>query len=68
MPPRGSKAAPLKIMQRWHFSSELRRMAVVAAYQQQAAAGGQLESVHLACVKGAPEVIKPMVGWNLSQI
>jgi magnesium-transporting ATPase (P-type) len=61
MPPRHVKTAPVKIMQRWHFSSQLKRMAVIGAYQQTNAAN-QLESIHIACVKGAAETVKTMVG------
>ena len=60
MPPKTVKIAPLKILQRWHFSSQLRRMGVIASYQQQSA-NGLIEAHHIGCVKGAPETIKSMV-------
>ena len=44
----------LSILHRFHFSSSLKRMSTVSSMT--------LPNVtHLACVKGAPEVIKTMV-------
>lgn len=55
IPPRGgSKMLPLKIAQRYHFSSALKRMSVVASYLKP----GSSEPLWVATVKGAPEVLK----------
>lgn len=47
----------LKIFQRHHFSSALKRMCVVAGYTT----GGSLEATYIVSVKGAPETLKDMV-------
>ena len=52
MPPKHIKQAPLKILQRWHFSSQLKRMLVIASHQQ------SNDTLHVACLKGAPEIVK----------
>lgn len=49
---------PLKIVHRYHFSSQLKRMTVIAGYT----IPGFTEPKHLVLVKGAPETIKPMYG------
>ncbi|KAI6221259.1 Cation-transporting ATPase [Aphelenchoides besseyi] len=54
--PKKSKLHPLKIFQRYHFSSQLKRMTVIAGYVQP----GMSEPKHLVVVKGAPETLKPM--------
>ena len=48
------KKHSLKILQRFHFSSALKRMSTVCSLL-----GGAAQ--HIAVVKGAAEVIKPMV-------
>jgi cation-transporting ATPase 13A1 len=54
--PRRGKLAGLKIFQRHHFSSALKRMCVVAGYT----VPGTSETRYLATVKGAPETLRPM--------
>lgn len=46
----------MKIFQRYHFSSALKRMAVVAGYSS----GGSLDTHYIVSVKGAPETLKSM--------
>ncbi len=55
IPKRGSSPG-LKIIQRHHFSSTLKRMSVVASYTQ----AGSADVTYVATVKGAPETLKPM--------
>ena len=52
---RKGKKHSLKILQRFHFSSALKRMSTVCSLL-----GG---AQHIAVVKGAAEVIKPMVKY-----
>ena len=77
--PRAKRAdcPPLKIFQRYAFTSALKRMSVVAGYlpqgQNQSQSGASAtagendlvtssgECVHVALVKGAPEIVRPMV-------
>ncbi|UYV65601.1 ATP13A1 [Cordylochernes scorpioides] len=54
--PKKGKSAALKIIQRFHFSSALKRMSVIASYTNP----GQSEPIYIATVKGAPEILKPM--------
>ena len=54
--PRKGKMAGLKIFQRHHFSSALKRMSVVCGYT----VPGTSETRYLATVKGAPETLRPM--------
>ena len=46
-----------KIYQRFHFSSALKRMSVIAGHTKP----GQLETNYIATCKGAPEILKKMV-------
>lgn len=55
--PRRGKAPALKIFQRFHFSSQLKRMSVISGFSENQ---GSTETTYLACVKGAPEILKPM--------
>ena len=55
--PKKGKGFGLKILQRFHFSSQLKRMSVVASYSQP----GSADYVHMVAVKGAPEVIRNML-------
>ncbi|KOC60801.1 putative cation-transporting ATPase 13A1 [Habropoda laboriosa] len=57
MIPRKGQSPVLKIVQRHHFSSALKRMAVVAGYTTP----GSSEINYMTTVKGAPEVIKTML-------
>lgn len=57
MIPKKSKMHPLKIFHRFHFSSAMKRMTVVAGY----IVPGTSETKHMVAVKGAPEVLEPMV-------
>merc|ERR1719206_501262 len=54
--PRKGKLAGLKIFQRHHFSSALKRMTVVAGYT----VPGTSETRYMATVKGAPETLRQM--------
>nr|NVI71698.1 putative cation-transporting ATPase 13A1 [Cucujiformia] len=54
--PRKGKNYALKIFSRFHFSSSLKRMSVIAGYNPQ----GSTETVYIATVKGAPETLRPM--------
>lgn len=47
----------MKIVQRYHFSSALKRMCVVVGYN----IPGASETHYMATVKGAPEILKNMV-------
>ncbi|KAK3854496.1 hypothetical protein Pcinc_039026 [Petrolisthes cinctipes] len=55
--PKRGKLPGLKIFHRFHFSSILKRMAVVCGYTMPGAA----DTVYLATVKGAPETIRSML-------
>lgn len=57
MIPRKGQSPVLKIVQRHHFSSALKRMSVVAGYTMP----GSSEINYMTTVKGAPEIIKDMV-------
>lgn len=46
-----------KIYHRFHFSSALKRMSVIAGHTKP----GSVDTVYIATCKGAPEVLKPMV-------
>nr|CAG4647645.1 EOG090X00J5 [Moina brachiata]SVE92838.1 EOG090X00J5 [Moina brachiata] len=50
------RSPALKIFQRYHFNSTLKRMAVIAGYSQQ----GSMDTHYFAAVKGAPETLKSM--------
>ncbi|XP_014238364.1 manganese-transporting ATPase 13A1 [Trichogramma pretiosum] len=52
-----SRSPGLKIFQRHHFSSSLKRMTVVAGYQT---TGSSVDSTYIVTVKGAPETLKTM--------
>ncbi|XP_063229452.1 endoplasmic reticulum transmembrane helix translocase isoform X2 [Bacillus rossius redtenbacheri] len=54
--PRRGKAPGMKIYQRHHFSSALKRMSVVAGYTLP----GTPDTTYVATVKGAPETLKSM--------
>lgn len=54
--PKKGKLSGLKIFHRFHFSSALKRMSVVAGYSTV----GSTDTVYIATVKGAPETLKPM--------
>jgi len=56
--PRKGKGHGLKIFQRFHFSSALKRMSVIAGYTPP----GSMHVDYIITVKGAPEVLKDMVG------
>lgn len=55
--PKKGKSPALKIVQRYHFSSALKRMCVVVGYN----VPGASEIHYMATVKGAPEILKNMV-------
>ncbi|XP_043596060.1 endoplasmic reticulum transmembrane helix translocase [Bombus pyrosoma] len=57
MIPRKGQSPVLKIVQRHHFSSALKRMSVVAGYTMP----GSSEINYMTTVKGAPEIIKDML-------
>nr|CAG4634605.1 EOG090X00J5 [Alona affinis] len=50
------RSPALKIFQRYHFSSALKRMAVIAGFT----VPGSLDTSYIAAVKGAPETLKSM--------
>nr|MBE5724989.1 putative cation-transporting ATPase 13A1 [Cucujiformia] len=52
--PKKGKSNALKIFSRFHFSSNLKRMSVIAGYTPQ----GSTETVYISTVKGAPETLK----------
>ncbi|XP_064457575.1 endoplasmic reticulum transmembrane helix translocase-like [Ornithodoros turicata] len=54
--PKKGKVPGIKVFNRFHFSSALKRMSVVAGYASQ----GSTETNYIAAVKGAPETLKPM--------
>lgn len=56
--PKRGKFKPLKIVQRYHFSSALKRMSVLASHQGMAYSN---ETSYIGAVKGAPEVIRTML-------
>lgn len=55
-PLRGPKCS-LHVIHRFHFSSALKRMSAVSAMTTPS----QTTPTYIACVKGAPEIIKTMV-------
>ncbi|XP_044750487.1 endoplasmic reticulum transmembrane helix translocase [Coccinella septempunctata] len=54
--PRRGKNAVLKIFTRFHFSSSLKRMSVIAGYTP----SGSTETHYISSVKGAPETLRSM--------
>nr|MBE5724991.1 putative cation-transporting ATPase 13A1 [Cucujiformia] len=54
--PKKGKHYAMKIFNRFHFSSNLKRMSVIAGYN----ATGSTETIYISTVKGAPETLKPM--------
>ncbi|KAL4107361.1 hypothetical protein QTP88_017720 [Uroleucon formosanum] len=56
--PKKSKISPIKILNRFYFSSSLKRMSVLASYK---CAKTTNKIIHIASVKGAPEVLKSML-------
>lgn len=54
--PKKIKSKPLKIVQRFHFASALKRMSVVCSMQE----AGSTENSYIVTVKGAPETLRPM--------
>ena len=55
--PKKFRHPAIKIVHRHHFSSNLKRMSVVACYTQ----AMESEMTYIATVKGAPETLKTMV-------
>lgn len=55
--PRRGKMPGLKIFHRFHFSSALKRMSVIAGFNPP----GSSDTSYIATVKGAPEILKTMV-------
>lgn len=65
--PRSIKTQGLKIHQRFHFASALKRMSVLASYEKL----GSTDLCYIAAVKGAPETLHSMVSqaqpWGLGE-
>jgi len=61
--PRKGKGHGLKIFQRFHFSSTLKRMSVIAGYTPP----GSTDVDYIVTVKGAPEVLKNMVSISTTR-
>lgn len=57
MPKKGSHPA-LKIVSRFHFSSAMKRMSVVAGFAETGFGNGDVK--YIVTTKGAPETLKPM--------
>ncbi|MGH0184123.1 UNVERIFIED_CONTAM: hypothetical protein FKN15_013991 [Acipenser sinensis] len=55
--PRSIKTQGLKIHQRFHFASALKRMSVLASYEKM----GSSDLTYISTVKGAPETLHSMV-------
>uniref|UniRef100_A0A914M0I3 Cation-transporting ATPase n=1 Tax=Meloidogyne incognita TaxID=6306 RepID=A0A914M0I3_MELIC len=51
-----TKVPPIKILRRFHFSSQMKRMTVISAYQS----SGQTTTNCIVTVKGAPEILRGM--------
>ena len=60
--PRKGRTHGLKIFQRFHFSSALKRMSVIAGHSK----AGSSDTEYMATVKGAPETLRNMVGYGLN--
>lgn len=60
--PRSIKTQGLKIHQRFHFASALKRMSVLASYEKPASS----DLCYIAAVKGAPETLHSMVSCPTS--
>ena len=58
--PQRKKTYGLKIFHRFHFSSALKRMSVIAGHTPP----GSMETDYIGTVKGAPETLKPMVSYS----
>ncbi len=56
--PKKARSHGLKIFQRYHFASALKRMSVIAGHTPP----GSVETEYIASVKGAPETLRSMVG------
>ena len=54
--PKRGRAAPLKIHQRFHFNSLLKRMSVIASYKMDMTS----DNVYICTAKGAPEFMRPL--------
>ncbi|XP_013793364.1 manganese-transporting ATPase 13A1-like [Limulus polyphemus] len=54
--PKKGKSPGIKIFHRFHFSSALKRMSVIAGYTTP----GSSDTIYIATVKGAPETLRPM--------
>nr|NVI71675.1 putative cation-transporting ATPase 13A1 [Cucujiformia] len=53
--PKKGKSSALKIFNRFHFSSSLKRMSVIAGYTP----SGTTDTIYISAVKGAPETLRP---------
>lgn len=55
--PKKGRAQPLKIHQRFHFNSTLKRMSVVASYKTDLSS----DNIYICTAKGAPEYMRPLM-------
>ncbi len=62
--PKKGKAHGLKIFQRFHFASALKRMSVIAGHTPP----GSVDTEYIASVKGAPETLRSMVSFFISRL
>ena len=60
--PKKGKTHGLKLFQRFHFASALKRMSVIAGHTPH----GLVDTEYMASVKGAPETLRSMVSDEIT--